>query len=99
MKEKYNVVISGTQLGIVTEETEEYITGLADQVDERVKAMIMSSKKCNKLEAALFCALDYLDEKTKTEETMTNLRKQIKSYEKDIEELKRENDELKKIIG
>lgn len=99
MKEKYTVEISGVQLAIVTDETEEYIKSLAQQISDRVKAMIMSSKKCSKVEATLFCALDYLDEKTKTEQAMDNLRKQIDGYIKDLEELKRENDELKKIIG
>jgi len=99
MKEKYSINIAGTNLSIVTEETEDYIKGLADQIDERVKAMIMSSKKCNKLEAALFCVLDYLDEKNKIESSMENLRKQIEGYMNDLEDLKRENDELKKIIN
>ena len=99
MKEKYNVTVAGTQLSIVSDETEEYIADLAEQIEDRVKAMIMSSKNCNKLEAALFCALDYLDEKKKTDLVMANMRKQVEGYIKDLEDLKRENDELKKIIG
>jgi Cell division protein ZapA. len=99
MKEKYNIIIAGVEMSIVTDDSEEYITELADQIDERVNNMVMSSRKCGKLEAALFCTLDFLDEKTKTDLAMTNLRKQIDGYVRDLEEMKRENDELKKIIG
>lgn len=99
MKEKYNITIANVQLNIVTEEPEEYIKSLAVKVDERVNMILKSSRKCSKIEAILFCTLDFLDEKNKTDYAMENLRKQINGYMKDLEEMKRENDELKKIIG
>jgi len=99
MKEKYNIVIAGAEMSIVTDDSEEYVKALADQINERVNSMVVSSRKCTKFEAALFCALDFLDEKNKTDNAMINLRKQIDGYVKDLEELKRENDELKKILG
>lgn len=81
MKERYTIEISGIELNLLTEETEEYVLGLAKLVDARVSAMVMASKRCTKTEAALFCALDYLDDKLKTK--------------LELDEVKEENDSLK----
>ena len=98
MKQKCIVEVSGIQLTLVTEEEESYVKELAKMVDERIHKIIMSNKRCNKTEATIFCAIDYLDEKNKIELDMDKLRNQINGYKRDIEDLKNENTELKKLL-
>ncbi len=96
MKQKYTVTVGGIELNLLSEETEEYVVGLAKLVDQRINNMVISSKRCTKTEAALVCAMDYLDDKLKTALTLENLQKQRDSYLREIEALKKENNELKK---
>jgi len=98
MKQKIPVDIAGIQLSLISEEDEEYVINLAKQVDERVRKITMSNTRRTKTEATIFCAIDYLDEKLKTEIAMKKLSDQINGYKRDIEELKKENDELKKLL-
>lgn len=99
MKEKYTVEVAGLQISIVTDEEEEYIRGIADKLDKQVNAVIMSKGRCTKTEAAIFCALDCMDARSKTEGELEIIRRQLAAYMKDIDDLKAENDELKKLLG
>ena len=98
MKQKYTVDVSGIQLTIVTEEEEAYVKELARTVDEKIHKIIMSNTRRTKTEAIIFTAIDYLDERNKIELDMDKLRNQINGYKRDVEDLKRENDELKKLL-
>jgi len=98
MKQKYTVKISGITLNLITEENEEYVNTLVKMVDEKITLITKSNKRINKTEATIFCAMDYLDEKFKTELDMKKYGDQIDAYKRDIEELKQENDELKKLL-
>ena len=99
MKEKYTVEVAGISLSLMSEESEEYIKKLAEVLNTRVNEMILSSKRISKTDAAMFCALDYLDMKLKTDLKLRETSEQFKAYEKMIEDLKRENDELRKLLG
>lgn len=99
MKEKYTVEVAGLQISIVTDEDETYIRTIADKLDEQMRSVIMSKGRCTKTEAAIFCALDCMDERSKTEREMEIIRRQLAAYMKDIDDLKAENDELKKLLG
>lgn len=88
MKERYTVEIGGVELSIVTDESQEYVLGLAKLIDSRMKQIIMTSKRCTKTEAVMFCALDYLDDNLKT-----RLRSEELSEENSA--LRAENESLK----
>lgn len=79
MKEKYTVKISGTELRIVTDESEEYLKSVAETIDKRMTDMIVSNKRCSRLDAALICAVDYLDGKLKAEEEIRRLKEENKT--------------------
>ena len=79
MNEKYTVRISGAELHIVTDESEEYLKSIAETIDKRMTDMIVSNKRCSRLDAALICAVDYLDGKLKAEEEIRRLKEENKT--------------------
>lgn len=96
MKEKYTVDIGGIEMNILSDESEEYVRGLARLIDQKVNKMVVSNKRCSTTEAAFVCCLEYLDDKLKTALAMETLQKQRDSYIREIEALRRENLALKK---
>lgn len=86
-------------LMLTTEESTDYMNGLADTVSRRIDELVAANRHCGKTEAALFCALLYLDEKNSAAKRIAVLEKQGDTYEESIADLKRENDELKKLIS
>ncbi|MDD4773477.1 MAG: cell division protein ZapA [Eubacteriales bacterium] len=95
MKERYTVEISGIELNLLSDEQEDYVLGLAKIIDGRINAMVMSNKRCNKTEAALVCALDYLDDKLKTTLTLENVKKQRDDSIIENQRLRKELDDLR----
>lgn len=95
MKERYTVVIGGMELNLLSEEQEDYVKGLAKIIDGRINSMVMSSKRCNKTEAALICALDYLDDKLKTALTLETVKKQRDDTIIENQRLRKELDDLR----
>ncbi len=95
MKERYIVEISGIELNLLSDENEEYVLGLAKIIDGRINGMVMSNKRCSKTEAALVCALDYLDDKLKTALTLETVKKQRDDGLLEIQRLRKELDDLR----
>lgn len=95
MKERYIVEISGIELNLLSDENEEYVLGLAKIIDGRINGMVMSNKRCSKTEAALVCALDYLDDKLKTALTLETVKKQRDESLLEIQRLRKELDDLR----
>lgn len=99
MKDKHTINILGMSLTLVSEESDEYLNSLAAQIEERIKDMTMKSGRVTKMDAAMFCALDYLDLKIKAEERVGDAKKQFEDYERTIAELQAENSELRALLG
>lgn len=95
MKERYTVEISGMELNLLSDEQEEYVLGLAKILDGRINSMVMSNKRCNKTEAALVCALDYLDDKFKMALTLETVKKQRDDSIIENQRLRKELDDLR----
>jgi len=99
MKQRYTVDVAGTVLNLLSEESEEYVMGLAKIVSRKINDLVMSSKRCTKLEAAILACLDYLDDKMKTAVKVDDLQSQIMSYAQENAKLRRENAELRRKLG
>jgi len=95
MKKRYTVEIGGMELNVLTDETEEYVHGLAKIIDSRITSMTASNKHCTKNEAAVFCALDYLDDKLKTTLSLEEAKKQISELTMEVQRLKKELNDKK----
>ncbi len=99
MKQRFTIEVAGSTLNLLSEESEEYVVGLAKIVSRKINDMVMSSKRCTKLEAAIMASLDYLDDKMKTAVKVDDLQGQIMNYASEATKLRRENAELRRQLG
>ena len=99
MKQRYTVEVAGSTLNLLSEESEEYVIGLAKIISRRINDIVMSSKRCTKLEASIMASLEYLDDKMKTAVKVDDLQSQIMNYATEATQLRRENVELRRQLG
>lgn len=81
MKQSYNIELAGVSLNIVTEDGAEFVEATVAELNESVQNMLQIGKQFSKLDAALFCALDYCAEYRKAEAKIKNLEAQIEILE------------------
>ncbi len=76
MKERYEIAVAGTEMVILSEESEEYVQELAKLLDRRVMDMVIVKNRCTKIEALTLCAMDYLDMAMKLKAELAELKAQ-----------------------
>ncbi|MGN1090405.1 MAG: cell division protein ZapA [Huintestinicola sp.] len=103
---KVKVKICGKEYSLQTDETPDYLIGLAARVDKEINDLIKAKPNFGIQNAAVFVALTSLDEAKKAGESIDNIRSQIKTYVDDAakarsakEKLAIENKELKAKIS
>jgi len=74
MKERYEVSIAGTEMVLISEESEDYVKNLAQILDRRVMDMVIVKNRCTKIEALTLCAMDYLDATIKLQAELEELK-------------------------
>ena len=79
MKEKITLVVSGVKITVVTDNDPEYVKSLGRLLERRVSDLVISSASCQKNEALLLCALDYLDERNKLQKENEELKAQLEA--------------------
>ena len=92
MKERYEVSIAGTEMVLISEESEDYVKNLAQILDRRVMDMVIVKNRCTKIEALTLCAMDYLDMALK-------LKAELEAVKDELEEVKIELEERKAAHG
>ena len=88
MVNKVRVNIAGTPYAIATTDPEKYILSLAKKLDEDITKLLDDN-------AAVFCAMDYLDEYRKSTGSAENMRSQIQDYIADATRAKLAEDKVK----
>ena len=96
-KNKVKVTIAGVDYALTTEETPEYTTMLAAEIDEKMKELRAVNPFISTNQAAVLIALDANSAK-KAEQSADNLRAQIKDYLEDASQSKSERDFYKREI-
>ena len=113
MVNKVRVTIAGAPYAIATTDSETYITSLAKKLDEDIGKLLDANENLSVTKAAVFCAMDYLDEYRKSTGSAENMRSQIQEYIADAaraklaedktrtenETLRRENDALREQLA
>ena len=66
MVNKVRVNIAGTPYAIATTDPEKYILSLAKKLDEDITKLLDDNANLSVTKAAVFCAMDYLDEYRKS---------------------------------
>ncbi len=104
-KNKIIISIAGSELVVMTDETREYTTKLANIIDTKVRDLLASSNKVTTPMAFTLTCLDLCDENEKNKAALARLRDEIKNYfeinaqlEGKLSQLERENNALKKKI-
>ncbi len=97
-KKKYDVVIADVEMAIISDEREDFVMRLVNDLDQKVREITLASKRCSKLDAALLVALDTNSERIKAEKRIRNLEAQIGLYDANLRRLREENAKLKEIM-
>ena len=95
MVNKVRVTIAGAPYAIATTDTESYITSLAKKLDEDITKLLDDNGNLSRSKAAVFCAMDYLDEYRKSAGSAENMRSQIQDYIADAAKAKLAEDKVR----
>ena len=95
MVNKVRVTIAGAPYAIATTDTESYITSLAKKLDEDITKLLDVNGNRSLSKAAVFCAMDYLDEYRKSAGSAENMRSQIQDYIADAAKAKLAEDKVR----
>jgi cell division protein ZapA len=98
MANKVRLMIAGAPYVLTTTDTEEYVTQLAKELDAGIEDVMQSNPNLSTTRAAVFCALDYLDQVKKSNGNADNMRNQIKDYLADAAKAKLEADEARREV-
>ena len=95
MVNKVRVNIAGTPYAIATTDPENYIVSLARKLDEDITKLMDENDNLSVTKAAVFCAMDYLDEYRKSTGSAENMRSQIQDYIADAARAKLAEDKVR----
>lgn len=94
---KVKVTICGKEFSLKTDEAPSYLIGLSKKVDEAINKLIEDSKGSISMQsAAMLAALAAYDECQKANDSIDNIRTQIKEYVDDACQARLERDEAVK---
>ena len=95
MVNKVRGTSAGAPYAIATTDTESYITSLAKKLDEDITKLLDDNGNLSLSKAAVFCAMDYLDEYRKSAGSAENMRSQIQDYIADAAKAKLAEDKVR----
>ncbi len=93
---KVKVTICGKEFNLKTEDAPSYYIGLAKKVDTEIYRMASSADNISVQSAAILVALQAFDEAQKANDSIDNIRTQIKEYVDDACQARLERDEALK---
>lgn|GEM_PF-417007 len=93
MANKISLNIAGFNLIINTQEDEAQVRKLNDTLNEDLRQILTQNPSASITNAALLCALDYLDRYDKATHSANNMRDQIKDYMSDASNAKLQFDD------
>lgn len=93
LKNRVKLNIGGIEIAVLSDESEEYVLGVGQEVDRRIKSQLTTNPSMSVTTAAIITALDLCDEYRKSTAAQDNLRVQMKNYLEDSAKLKIEADD------
>lgn len=90
-KKRYEIEVAGVQLAIISDENEEFVLRLVENLDKEIREITASTKRSSNLDAAILCALGYYSDKVKAEKRARNLEAQISLYDANLRRFREEN--------
>lgn len=98
MVNRIKVVVCGKEYSLQTEEQPSYIYGLAKRLERQINELTSSNDGISAYSAAVMIALSTLDDINKANESIDNIRTQIKEYVDDAGKARMERDEAMREI-
>ena len=80
MVNKVKVRIIGREYTLGTDNSPEYTTAIAEELDRKMNDMLSESKTLSGIDVAILCALDAIDESKKAISNADNIRLQLGEY-------------------
>lgn len=77
---KVKVKIIGREYLLGTDNTREYTLKLAEELDQKMNAMLAEKGSLSGIDVAILCALDAMDDAKKASENADNIRLQLGEY-------------------
>lgn len=96
--QKVKLEICGSSYVVSTNDTEEYLQGLAERLDRDMNQVMIDSPSASVAAAAVITALAYLDEAEKNAFSADNMRVQIQNYLEDASKARMMTEEYKKEV-
>jgi len=90
-KKRYEILVAGCQLAIITDEREEFVNSIVETIDKEIREVTAATKRSSNLDAAILCAIEYYSEKVKAEKRARNLEAQISLYDANLRRFREEN--------
>ncbi len=90
-KKRYEILVAGCQLAIITDEREEFVNSVVETIDKEIREVTAATKRSSNLDAAILCAIQYYSEKVKAEKRARNLEAQISLYDANLRRFREEN--------
>ena len=84
---KVKLNICGTDYTITSDDTEEYMYSIGEEVDRKIRSTLEKNPRLSSLMAAQLTALNYCDLLYKSSINIENFKKQIDEYLKQIDDL------------
>lgn len=95
-RQKVTVEICGSNYVVSTDDTPEYLRGLAERVDDDMGRLLVQMPNASVTAAAVLCSLNYLDEADKNTNNAENMRSQLQDYLEDASKARLETEELRR---
>lgn len=80
MRNRVKVTVCGKEYALQTEESASYLIGLARKLDRQINDITEGSDSISMVAATVLAALSALDDAEKANESIDNIRTQIKDY-------------------
>ena len=85
MKQKYTISVADMQINVLTEESQESVDYIVGIIDRRMRDIALKSKKCNRNEAAILCALDFCADKIALKKALEELEDTLEEKDEQYE--------------
>ncbi len=97
-KNKIKLNICGVSCALVSEDSEEYMLSVGQEVESAIEAVTRQNERASLTLAAMIAALNFCDSSHKALASADNLRSQIKDYLEDSSRSRLEADEARREI-
>ena len=87
MKNKITVELCDKEYALLSDETEEYVQSLAEEINKMIDDIAYKNLRVSKADAAVLTCLNLCDKNRKLMDNNDNMRQQITMYVEDIAEL------------